>query len=213
MRICQPPSGAGSWARCVARASGARPARRGSGSPVRHRGRGALPPRCAAGCRAAAPYRWDAGRRGRWRAAGWSSAAAPDLRDVADDLQDDVAGGGGMSGGRKVHRGTDSQPGSATTRCVPSARVAGAPRTPARTRQAPHAIDDAGNGRQQLDGHTDGPLQPARREFRDHQGNPEADRNAHQQRDHRGDHRAVERGQGPELLGDRVPFLTGRDYD
>ena len=77
--------------------------------------------------------------------------------------------------------------------------------------QSPHPVNDAGDGRQQFDGHADGSLQPAWRELGDHQSDAEAHRNTHQQRDQRSDHCAVERGQRTKLSSDRIPFLAGQE--
>jgi len=71
--------------------------------------------------------------------------------------------------------------------------------------QAPHAVDDRGDAGQQFDGGTDRATQPARRDFGEEEGDAEADRHGDDHRDERGDQGAVDRGEGAELVFDRIP--------
>src|SRR5215471_7705479 len=73
--------------------------------------------------------------------------------------------------------------------------------------QAPDAIDDAWNTRQDLDG----PSQPHGAQLSEKYGDQEPDRHRDQHRDERGDKRAVDRRQRAEFLRNRVPALLDEE--
>jgi hypothetical protein len=76
-----------------------------------------------------------------------------------------------------------------------------------RHEQAPDAVDDAGNSRQQLDGYADRTAQPLRAQLAQEQRDQHAHRHGDQHGDQRRDKRAVDRRQCPETLRHRVPVL------
>ncbi len=69
--------------------------------------------------------------------------------------------------------------------------------------QAPHAVDDRRDRRQQLDRRAERALEPAGRELGQEQRDAEADRNGDHHRDQRGHQRAVDRHQRAEFLPHR----------
>src|SRR5262249_58537035 len=77
-------------------------------------------------------------------------------------------------------------------------------------KQAPNPIDDARNSGEQFDRNADRPAQPLRtklgQEERDHQ----ADRYREQHGDEGRNHGAVDRGQGAEDFGHRIPALADK---
>src|SRR5262252_281979 len=73
--------------------------------------------------------------------------------------------------------------------------------------QAPDAIDDAGNTRQELDGDPYRPTQPQGAQLGEEHGDQQPDRDRDQHRDERGDEGAVDRRQRAEFLRHRVPAL------
>ncbi len=75
--------------------------------------------------------------------------------------------------------------------------------------QSPHAVDDAGDGGEQLDRDRDRAARPARRDVGQEQGDADADRNRDDQRDRRSDERPVDRNQRAEMAADRVPVGAG----
>src|SRR5215472_10033099 len=77
--------------------------------------------------------------------------------------------------------------------------------------QAPDAINDAWNARQELDGDPDGPSQPHGAQLSEKYGDQEPDRHRDQHRDERGDKRAVDRRQRAEFLRNRVPALLDEE--
>jgi len=79
--------------------------------------------------------------------------------------------------------------------------------------QAPDAVDDARNAGEQLNGDADRPPQVFRTDFSEEDGDAEADGNADQHGDEGGHDCAVDRRQGPEFLGDRVPALRGEEIE
>ena len=79
--------------------------------------------------------------------------------------------------------------------------------------QAPDAVDDAGDGSQQLDRDPDRALEPHRGELGEEDGDAEAHRDRQQQRQEGGDERAVHRRERTVLVGDRVPDLAGEEAE
>ena len=77
--------------------------------------------------------------------------------------------------------------------------------------QAPDAVDDAGNAGQQLDRDADRPAQPHRAQLGEEERDHEPDRHRDQHGDERGDERAVDRREGAELLGHRIPAFLGAE--
>src|SRR6185437_183101 len=75
--------------------------------------------------------------------------------------------------------------------------------------EAPDAVDDAGDRREQLDHRAQRPLEPDRTEFGDEDGDAEGDRDADQHGDRRAHQRAVDRRTSAETLLHRVPGLAG----
>ncbi len=73
--------------------------------------------------------------------------------------------------------------------------------------EAPDAVNDRRDAGEQLNRRADRPARPVRAELGEEDGDADADRDADEHGDERGDHRAVDRGNGAELLGDRVPAL------
>ena len=77
--------------------------------------------------------------------------------------------------------------------------------------QAPHAVDDRRDAREQFDGRADRATRPARRDLGQEEGDAEADRHRDEHRDHRRDDGAVDRHQRAVLVLDGVPL--GRDEE
>ena len=73
--------------------------------------------------------------------------------------------------------------------------------------QAPDAVDDAGNAGEQFDGDADRAAQPQRAQFGQKQRDEQADRHRDQHGDERRHDGAVDRREGAEFFGDRVPTL------
>ena len=73
--------------------------------------------------------------------------------------------------------------------------------------QAPDAVNDAGNAREQLDGDADRTPQPHRAQFGEKYCDEQADRNGDQHGDERRNDGAVDRRDGAEFFGDRIPGL------
>ena len=76
--------------------------------------------------------------------------------------------------------------------------------------QAPHAVDDAGDGGEQLDRHADGSANPARRNVGQEQGDADADRDREQERKKGGDERSVDRHERAEtaVTGSQSRLVT-----
>ncbi len=73
--------------------------------------------------------------------------------------------------------------------------------------QAPDAVDDAGNAGEQFDSNTDRTPQPHRAKLGEKQRDQQADRHRDQHGDDRSDDGAVDRRDGAEFLGHRIPAL------
>ena len=70
---------------------------------------------------------------------------------------------------------------------------------------APQAVDDRRDGRQQVDQVGDRDAQPLRRQFGDEQRQPEADGDGDEEGDDGDDQRPVDEGLGAEVAGGRIP--------
>ncbi len=81
------------------------------------------------------------------------------------------------------------------------------------TKKPPHAVDDGGNRRQQLDRRSHWPAQPCRRQLGQVEGDAEGQRYRQDQRQHGGDQRAIDRHAGTEYLLDRIPVGAGDEAD
>ena len=79
--------------------------------------------------------------------------------------------------------------------------------------QAPHTVHNRRNGGQQFNGDPQRAAQPARREFGQKQGNPEADRHRNQQCNERGHQRAVDHDQTAVSVLNRIPFGAPEEAD
>ncbi len=79
--------------------------------------------------------------------------------------------------------------------------------------QAPDAVDDARDAGEQLNGDADRPAQALGADLGQEDGNAEADGNADQHGDEGSQERAVDRRQGAEFLGDRVPALRSKEVE
>ena len=71
--------------------------------------------------------------------------------------------------------------------------------------QPPDSVNDAGDAREQLDGDADRAPQPHRAQLGQKYCDEQADRNGDQHRDDRRDDGAVDRRNGAEFFGDRIP--------
>ncbi len=79
--------------------------------------------------------------------------------------------------------------------------------------QAPHAVDDRRDAREQFDRRADRRAHPRRRDLGEVERDAEADRHRDQQRDGRSDERAVDRHERAELVIDRVPFRRDEELE
>ena len=71
--------------------------------------------------------------------------------------------------------------------------------------EAPHAVDDGRHGGEQLDGGADRPAHPIRRQFREEECDAKGEWHCHDEGKDRAHNCSVNRHQGAETLGDRVP--------
>src|SRR6516225_530858 len=72
-------------------------------------------------------------------------------------------------------------------------------------KQAPNAVDDDGDGREQLNHRGERPFQPDRADFSDEHRHAERHRYADHHGNCRGDQSSIDRCEGTELFGYRVP--------